>query len=83
VRTEGCGSAGLGGVVIWRNCAPATGRVGMGWRNEGIRLARAKEWGVCNRAREHEALVKEDSIVPRYRCSRRWIGGTRSEKVDS
>jgi len=39
VITDGCGSVGLGGVVIWRMDVC---RVGKGWRREGMRDAERK-----------------------------------------
>jgi len=57
VITDGCGSVGLGGVVIWRRCGT---RGGSGERREVISEVRLKE--CCIRAREHDALANEDSI---------------------
>jgi len=79
VITDGCGSVGLGGVVIWRKWDRGCGR-----RKDvrsGVRPSVA-----CIRVREHDALAKEDSIFSVYssevRDSRE--GGTvSSEKVES
>jgi len=58
VMTDGCGSVGLGGVVIWRRCGR---REGSGERREVISGVRLNE--CCIRAREHDALANEESIV--------------------
>lgn len=76
VITDGCGSVGLGGVVIWRKGVCV---VRKGWRREETRDARLKV--ECMRVREHDALVNADNMG--YRA--RKIGKSRcsSEKVDS
>ena len=62
VTTDGCGSVGLGGVVIWRKGVCWVRKC---WRREETRGARLKV--VCIRVREHDALANADNMRFRAR----------------